>query len=103
MKCKRPKYKSQKKRGKKKSKRGKTRRNKKDRGHLGLLACVCLCFGVATQNAKLRAVSQTPREGTHTYFSPALILSLAFRSLLRLIFHWALTAGGPHLMLTEQQ
>lgn len=36
------------------------------------------------------------------HFSPTLFLSVAFRSLLRLIFHQALTAGGPHLMLIEQ-
>lgn len=59
----------------------------------GLLVCVC-ASGVAAQNAKAKADS-------HAHFSPAPILSVAFRSPLRLIFHQALTAGGLHLMLIE--
>lgn len=53
-----------------------TGRNKRKQGHLGLPACVCLCLGVAAQNPKLKAVSQTAREGTLLLISLPLSLFL---------------------------
>lgn len=80
--------------GLRKDKREKTEGGGDKKKHLGgLRVCVC-ASGVAARNAKAKADS-------HAHFSPALILSVAFRSPLRLIFHQALTAGGLHLMLIE--
>lgn len=80
----------------------KTGRNKRKRGHLGLPACVFVFRSGRSESQTERGKPNGQRGDSLAYFSPALFVSVAFRSLLRLIFHRPPMAGGPHLMLIEQ-